>query len=96
MANSLKKLMTTKEAFKNIENIAHIHKVGRYRVYRMFIFYRNKNIQCCGSGMFIPDPGSDFFPSRIQDPGSQLFTSRIPYPRSASKNLSVSTPKNGF
>jgi hypothetical protein len=25
--------------------------------------------QCCGSGMFIPDPG--FFPSRIPDPGSQ-------------------------
>jgi hypothetical protein len=24
--------------------------------------------QCCGSGMFIPDPGSDFFPSRIPDP----------------------------
>ncbi len=24
--------------------------------------------QCCGSGMFIPDPGSDFFPSRIMDP----------------------------
>jgi hypothetical protein len=21
--------------------------------------------QCCGSGMFIPDPGSEFFPSRI-------------------------------
>ncbi len=32
--------------------------------------------QCCGSGMFIPDPGSGFFPipdpgSRIPDPGSQ-------------------------
>jgi hypothetical protein len=24
--------------------------------------------QCCGSGMFIPYPGSDFFPSRIPDP----------------------------
>ncbi len=24
--------------------------------------------QCCGSGMFIPDPGSDFFPSRIRIP----------------------------
>jgi hypothetical protein len=29
---------------------------------------------------FIPDPGSDFFPSRIPDPGS-------------SKNLSILTPK---
>ncbi len=24
--------------------------------------------QCCGSGMFIPDPGSDFFPSWVHDP----------------------------
>jgi hypothetical protein len=24
--------------------------------------------QCCGSGMFIPDPGSEFFQSRIPDP----------------------------
>jgi hypothetical protein len=23
-------------------------------------------MQCCGSGMFIPDPGSEFFPSRIR------------------------------
>jgi hypothetical protein len=33
--------------------------------------------QCCGSGMFIPDPGSripdpDFYPSRIPDPGSRI------------------------
>ncbi len=26
----------------------------------------NKSDQCCGSGMFIPDP--DFYPSRIPDP----------------------------
>jgi hypothetical protein len=25
-----------------------------------------RNCQCCGSGMFIPDP--DFYPSRIPDP----------------------------
>jgi hypothetical protein len=24
-------------------------------------------MQCCGSGLFIPDPGSEFFPSRILD-----------------------------
>jgi hypothetical protein len=34
-----------------------------------------KSNQCCGSGMCIPDPGSEFFPSRIlifsiSDPGS--------------------------
>jgi hypothetical protein len=33
--------------------------------------------QCCGSGMFIPDPGSWFLPipdpgSRIPDPGSRI------------------------
>jgi hypothetical protein len=27
-------------------------------------------IQCCGSGMFIPDP--DFYPSRIPDLGSRI------------------------
>jgi hypothetical protein len=48
--------------------------------------------QCGGSGMFIPDPGSDFFPSRIR-------TVSIPDPGSSSKNLSILTPKkqkNGF
>ncbi len=57
--------------------------------------------KCCGSGMFIADPGSDFFPSRIRlfpipDPGSDFFPSRIPdpnffHPGSASKNLSILT-----
>jgi hypothetical protein len=28
----------------------------------------NVIFQCCGSGMSIPAPGSDFFPSRIPDP----------------------------
>ncbi len=37
----------------------------------------NTKIQCCGSRMFIPDPGSKFFPSRIPDsnffhPGSRI------------------------
>jgi hypothetical protein len=27
-------------------------------------------MQCCGSGMFIPDP--DFYPSRIADLGSRI------------------------
>ncbi len=37
-----------------------------------------RNKQCCGSGMFIPDPGSWFLP--IRDPGS-----RIPDPKTATK-----------
>ncbi len=36
--------------------------------------------------MFIPDPGSDFFPSRIPDPNCL-------HPGSASKNLGILTPK---
>jgi hypothetical protein len=47
-------------------------------------FYSFK--QCGGSGMFIPDPGSDFFPSRIPDPNCL-------HPGSSSKNLSILTPK---
>jgi hypothetical protein len=49
--------------------------------------------QCGGSGMFISDPGSNFFPSRIR-------TVSIPDPGSSSKNLSILTQKkakkNGF
>jgi hypothetical protein len=41
-------------------------------------YYGGKD-QCCGSGMFIPDPGSDFF--SIPDPGS------------TSKNLRILTQK---
>jgi hypothetical protein len=41
-------------------------------------------LQCCGSGMFIPDPVSDFFPSRIPDPnclhpGSRIRIKEIKY-----------------
>ena len=48
--------------------------------------------------MFIPDPGSDFFPSRIPDPnclhpGSRILTVSIADPGSSSKNLSILTPK---
>jgi hypothetical protein len=45
--------------------------------------------QCCGYGMFIRDPGSDFFPSRIPDPN---FSTPDPHQRI----LSIITPKNGF
>ncbi len=60
----------------------------------VFLYYVYTHGQCCGSGMFIPDPGSDFF-----HPGSRTQTVSIPDPRSASKNLSILTPitkKNGF
>ncbi len=35
--------------------------------------------QCCGSGMFIPDP--NFFPSRIPDPGPTRFPDPHPHQR---------------
>jgi hypothetical protein len=41
---------------------------------------------CIEEHMFIPDPGSDFFPSRIR-------TVSIPDPGSSSKNLGILTPK---
>ncbi len=49
----------------------------RFRTYKIAL------PQCCGSGMFIPDPGSDFFPSRIQ--GSKKHP--IPDPGSGSATL---------
>ncbi len=57
--------------------------------------------QCCGSGMFILDPGSGFFPSRIPDsgvkkapdPGSRVKKIPDPGPQPASKNLSILTQK---
>ncbi len=47
-------------------------------------YYR---LQCCGSGMFIPDP--DFYPSRIPDPGSRIpdLGSRISDPGSRIPDL---------
>ncbi len=38
--------------------------IGRKRVQERLYYYTT--IQCCGSGMFIPDP--DFYPSRFPDP----------------------------
>ncbi len=51
--------------------------------------FRPKTDHADGSGMFIPDPGSDFFPCRI-GPVS------IPDPGSSSKNFSILTPKKWF
>ncbi len=44
--------------------------------------------QWCGSGMFIPYPGSDFF-----HPGSRIRTFSIPVSGSSSKNLNILTKK---
>jgi hypothetical protein len=48
--------------------------------------HKSSEHQCGGSGMFIPDPGSDFFPSRIPVPNCL-------HPGSSSKNLSILTSK---
>ncbi len=54
--------------------------------------------QCCGSGMFIPDPGSNIFSSRIPDPtffhpGSRIRFFSIPAHGSTSKYFNA---KNCF
>ncbi len=46
-----------------------------------FTQYGKQYKKCCGSGMFIPDPGSEFFTSRIQGPGSKRFRIRDLYQR---------------
>ncbi len=48
--------------------------------------------QCCGSGMFIPDPGSWFLPipdlgSRIPDPGSRISDPKTVQKRGVKKKL---------
>jgi hypothetical protein len=48
---------------------------------------RNYEKQCGGYRMFLPDPGSDFFPSRIPDPDCLHPGSRI------LKEFSILTPK---
>jgi hypothetical protein len=55
-----------------------------------------KKKQCCGSGTLIPDPGSEFIPSRIRifyHPGSRIRIFSIPGPRSPSKRLIILTLK---
>ncbi len=52
------------KAFASVLNFIYFEKTNRFN-------------QCCGSGMFIPDPGSDFFPSRIPDPNCLPPGSRI-------------------
>ncbi len=47
--------------------------------------------QCCGSGMFIPDPNFS-----IPGPGSRIKKIPDPGSGSASKNLSIFSPKNCF
>jgi len=56
--------------------------------------YRVKNPQCCGSGMFIPDP--DFYSfripdleSRISDPGSRIPDAKIATKERGEKNFVI-------
>jgi hypothetical protein len=55
--------------------------------------YQDNIYQCCGSGMFIPNPRSRIRLFSIPDPESNLSPFRILDPGSASKNLSILTPK---
>jgi hypothetical protein len=60
---------------QSIKNISERNKIDTQSRADTYI-RRKRLIQCCGSGMFIPDP--DFYPS--PDPGS-----RIPDPKTATK-----------
>jgi hypothetical protein len=66
--------------------IQHIGQVLFWRVAELDNQWIN---QCCRSGMFIPDPGSKYFTSRIKKIPDQ----KNPGSASASKNLSMLTPK---
>jgi hypothetical protein len=57
--------------------------------YKKLTYFTVRKTECCGSGMFIPDP--NFF---IPDPGFRV--NKIPDPGSgsASKNLRIYNPKN--
>ncbi len=52
----------------------------------------NSFLQCCGSGMFIPDP--TFFHPGSRIPGFRIRTVSIPDPHQ--KNLNILTPKKWF
>ena len=64
--------------------------VSTLYIYSIYLYIYS---QCCGSGMFIPDPRSDFFPSRIPDPnclhpGSRILIKEFKYfnPQKQQKN----------
>ncbi len=59
--------------------------LNRLRILLLLLLLLIKcRLQCCGSGMFIPDPGYEFF-----HPGSRVKKIPDPRSRSASKNLSI-------
>ncbi len=58
---------------------------------RFMHFYRTEG-QCCGSGMFIPDPGSWFLP--IPDPGSKNSNKRERWKKLDVKPFYVATKFN--
>jgi len=68
---TIKKFTFLDEPFALIEVFQYVStKIFNYCYFYTFhaLLKIAKKNQCCGSGMFIPDPGSGFFP--IPDPGS--------------------------
>ncbi len=62
---------------------------------------KKTKVQCCGSGMFIPDPGSWFLPipdpgSRISDPGSKNSNKRERWKKLDVKPFYVATKFNNI
>jgi hypothetical protein len=62
---------------------------GHQHKYRTISFFNYPVLRIPGCLSRIPDPNFS-----IPDPGPEFFS--IPDPGSASKNLSILTPKNGF
>ncbi len=48
---------------------ANVHRTIEFRRKSKFL---PSSVQCCGSGMFIPEPGQEFVPSRIPDPHKRI------------------------
>ncbi len=80
--------------------LLHLRRVcgqrGKVLGHVRFLQINSKRLnQCGGSGMFIPDPGSDFFRSRIPDsnclhPGSRILVKEFKYfnPKKSKKMVS--------
>ncbi len=87
-------LLQTKPAISLAAEVRHGHR-WRYWTTEQRRIYRHplhSDKQCCGSGMFIPDPGSWFLP--IPDPGSKNSNKREGWKKLYVKPFYVATKFN--
>ncbi len=72
------------QVIKNILYPTFLRKVPHYRCTNCYRYF----LQCCGSGMFIPDSWSEFFPSRIPDPHQSIYRNYFFNPKNCFLKLS--------